>query len=131
MLAKLLQVDLDGDPTEVVHDRIVQYLAADPELATRAPLLNDVLHVGLPENDITNGLRDEVRADNVRVLLLGVLQRQAASQPDSLVVEDEQWLDSAFIQLLRLVSARVLRALIVVTRAPARSGRCRRLAAGF
>jgi class 3 adenylate cyclase/tetratricopeptide (TPR) repeat protein len=116
VFTKLLNVEPGVAAADSVHARIAGRFANDAELADRAPLLNDVLQLDLPENDITSGLRDEVRADNVRALLLKLMEQQAAAEPTLLIVEDEQWLDSASRALLQLISARVQQMLVVATR---------------
>lgn len=65
-----------------------------PDMAERAPLLNDVLNVGLPENELTSSLDAEVRHESLVSLLLALLKAWAAERPLMLVLEDAHWLDT-------------------------------------
>ena len=63
-------------------------------LAERAPLLNPVLPLELPDNDLTARMTGKVRSDNTHDVLVALLQQAAAQQPLLLVLEDAHWLDS-------------------------------------
>ncbi|NJN99294.1 MAG: AAA family ATPase, partial [Anaerolineales bacterium] len=93
-------------------------LTSKPDLARLAPLLNTILPLGLPENELTRQMSGQVRADNTRDLLLNLLQEATAQTPALLVLEDAHWLDSASWALTRLVSQRVPGALLVVATRP-------------
>ncbi|MBN1890204.1 MAG: AAA family ATPase [Thermoflexales bacterium] len=75
--------------------RVLERLQAYPNLMRLAPLLNAVLPLDLPENDITRQMDGQVRADNTRTLLLQLLQTATAQSPTLLVLEDAHWMDSA------------------------------------
>jgi len=89
------------------------------DLVGLAPLLEEVLPLEIPPNDITVDMASEARADNTRRLVAGLIAHAAATRPVLLVVEDVQWLDSASWATL-LVAARATRRLltIVTTRPP-------------
>jgi class 3 adenylate cyclase len=93
----------------------------DPRAVQLAPLLNAVVPLDLPENELTAQLDGELRAENTRALLLGLLRAYAAQGPALLVLEDAHWLDSASWQLLLALVERPPAALqvIVVSRPPA------------
>ena len=82
-------------------------LRPDPRLLRLAPLLNDVLPLDLPDNALTTPMSGEVRAGNIRDLLLRLVQMRARQMPLLLLIEDAQWLDSASWALTEAVSARV------------------------
>jgi class 3 adenylate cyclase/predicted ATPase len=65
-----------------------------PSLAERIPLLNDMLNLGFPENDLTASLDTHLRHESLVSLLLALLRAWAAEGPLILVMEDAQWLDS-------------------------------------
>jgi tetratricopeptide (TPR) repeat protein len=69
--------------------------AFDADLRERAPLLNDILPLDLPENALTQQMSGEVRADNTRTVLLRLIQASALQAPKVIVLEDTHWLDSA------------------------------------
>jgi class 3 adenylate cyclase/tetratricopeptide (TPR) repeat protein len=100
---------LAGPGADAASDRAAALarLAPRPDLAGRAPLLDDVLHLGIPPTEETRDLAGEARADNVRRLIAGVVTLAAEEAPLVLAVEDAQWLDSAsWAALLALARAR-------------------------
>jgi tetratricopeptide (TPR) repeat protein len=92
-----------------------------PGLRERIPLLNDVLNLGLPENELTASLDVHLRHESLVSLLLALLRAWAAERPLVLVLEDAHWLDSLSwdltVQVARaLTVARVPLLLVVVMR---------------
>ncbi len=83
-----------------------------------APLLNVVLPLDLPENELTIQMAGEVRAANTHELMLSVLQEAAEASPLLLVLDDGHWLDSASWTLARLVSRDVHPVLLVLATRP-------------
>ena len=65
-----------------------------PELANYAPLLNDLLELDLPENEITTCLSGDARQEKLNILLLALLKVRSTQQPLALILEDGHWLDS-------------------------------------
>ncbi len=63
-------------------------------LEERIPLLNDMLNLGFPENDLTASLDTHLRHESLVSLLLALLRAWAAEGSLVLVMEDAQWLDS-------------------------------------
>lgn len=123
-LYQLLHLE-PGDSPEQRRVRVQQELglfAKDPGQAERmqmlAPLLNAVLALDLPDNEITAQMSGEVRADNTQDLLVMLLQRAAQDAPLLLVLEDAHWFDSASWLLVRLVSQQVQPLLMVITTRP-------------
>jgi predicted ATPase/class 3 adenylate cyclase len=88
--------DLDevSDPAE--RQRRVKAHVHDvaPDLVERIPLLNDVLNLGLPENELTASLDTHLRHESLVSLLLALLRAWAAERPLVLVLEDAHWLDT-------------------------------------
>lgn len=96
--------------------RVLDRLALDPNLLRLAPLLNAVLPLDLPDNDLTEQMAGDVRADNTRRLLLSLLARMpgnASASPRLLILEDAHWLDSAS-WALALLARREIRSLLIV-----------------
>jgi predicted ATPase len=78
-----------------------------PEHERQLPVLNDVLGLDFPENDLTQTLDAQLRQQNVALLLIALLQAWAAERPLILILEDAHWLDALSWQL----AAEVARAL--------------------
>ncbi|MFL6251513.1 MAG: ATP-binding protein, partial [Actinomycetes bacterium] len=116
--------DLAGvDEAEERRRRVLAHVQTDPALSRLAPLLNSVLPLELPDNELTAQLTGEVRADNTRELLLQLLQPPAATPagraaPLLLVLDDAHWLDSASWALARQVVVRVRPLLLVLATRP-------------
>lgn len=68
------------------------------------PLVNDILPIGVADDDLTQQMSGEVRAANTRTAVLALLAGVAAGRPCLVAIDDAQWLDSASWALLgRLV----------------------------
>jgi class 3 adenylate cyclase/tetratricopeptide (TPR) repeat protein len=117
IFARLLGVDALNE-VAARRERALGTLRDEPALLRLAPLLNAVLPLDLPDDPLTAQMTGQIRADNTRELLLGLL-KIAARQPTVLIIEDAHWLDSASWALTELV-ARSVRPLllVVVTRPP-------------
>ena len=115
--------DLDGVDDLAERQSRVQAHLSDivPELIERAPLLNDVLILNLPETPLTASLDANLRHESLVSLLLALLRAWAQERPLALILEDAQWLDSLSwnltVQAARtLAVARVPLLLVVVMR---------------
>lgn len=82
------------------------------------PLLDEVLALGLPDNDLTSEMHGQVRADNTRDLLLDLLRTAAAREPLALFVEDTHWIDSASLGLVLSCARRLPSVPLVLTTRP-------------
>lgn len=92
VFTELLALEAVAGP-EARRRQVLETLEAD--LRERAPLLNDVLPLDLPESDLTQQMTGEVRADNTRQLLARLIQAAALQAPKVIILEDTHWLDSA------------------------------------
>lgn len=70
----------------------VQALA--PEQSERLPLLNDILDLREPENELTSGLAPELRNRSLGLMVQALLEAWARRQPLVMALEDSHWLDS-------------------------------------
>jgi adenylate cyclase len=88
--------DLDGVDDLAERQSRVQAHVSDiaPGLVERAPLLNDVLILNLPETPLTASLDANLRHESLVTLLLALLRAWAQERPLALILEDAQWLDS-------------------------------------
>jgi class 3 adenylate cyclase/tetratricopeptide (TPR) repeat protein len=114
---------LMGLDVEQRRRRVLTHVQADPEMARLAPLLNSVVPLELPDNELTAQLTGEVRADNTRELLVQLLQTATTAPGEStspllLVLDDAHWFDSASWALTRQVVAKVKPLLLVLATRP-------------
>lgn len=119
VFGQVLQVDESID-IDQRRQRVLDRLRPEPALLRLAPLLNAVLALELPDNDVTSQMTGPVRASNTIDLLVGILSVVGADEARRrmLVVEDAHWLDSASWALLSQVRDRVRPLLIVVATRP-------------
>jgi len=95
----------------------------EPAWLRLTPLLDTVLPLEWPENEITEQMTGKVRADNTHELLVALLQQAVTSgsstdAPYVIVLEDAHWLDSASWTLTLLVAQYVQPKLMVIVTRP-------------
>jgi class 3 adenylate cyclase/tetratricopeptide (TPR) repeat protein/ABC-type iron transport system FetAB ATPase subunit len=95
----------------------IQQIPNDPLVGELAPLLNDVLALEIPENQLTAQMNERGRADSTQQILLRLLQRAQADAPLALILDDAHWLDSASWRLASLF-AQSAKALVVISSRP-------------
>ena len=117
VFARLLGVD---GLTDLLarREQVLRVLQTEPALLRLAPLLNGVLPLNLPDDELTAQMTGQVRADNTHELLLDLLKGAVQRTPTLLIVEDAHWLDSASWALTVLVARRVQPLLLVVATRP-------------
>ena len=118
VFARLLRYE-DASPPDARRRVALDCLGFDPALPPLAPLLNILLPLDLPENEVTGEMTGQVRSDSLNGLLLRLLQAAAASAPTLLILEDIHRLDTSSWALLLLVAARAPRLLCLMTARPA------------
>lgn len=106
-----------ADPA-VRRARALERLSVEPAWLRLAPLLNGVLGLDLPEDSLTAEMTGQVRADNTRDLLLGLLGQAGAAEPILVVLEDVQWLDSASWALVLQIGRQLPAVLLVLSSRP-------------
>ncbi|GAB4174300.1 MAG: adenylate/guanylate cyclase domain-containing protein [Roseiflexaceae bacterium] len=79
-------------------DRLVQDYA--PNLVRFAPLLGDILGLGLPESQLTSALSPEQRHDRALELIDALVLGLARHQAVMLILDDMHWADASSIELL-------------------------------
>ncbi|MBP7691998.1 MAG: tetratricopeptide repeat protein [Anaerolineales bacterium] len=88
-------------PVDEQLRQVEAYLAAiDPALARRLPLLDTVLNLPIPDNDLTAALDAKLRKGSLEALLVDCLRARAQAGPLALVLEDCHWLDPLSHDLL-------------------------------
>ncbi|MCB0034586.1 MAG: AAA family ATPase, partial [Anaerolineales bacterium] len=97
---------------------VLDLLEMEEDIIEFAPLLNGILVLDLPDNEVTSQMVGQVRADNTQKLLLQLLQDSVARSPKVIILEDAHWMDSASWTLLSLVRQRIQQVMIVVATRP-------------
>ena len=89
------------------------------QLLELAPLLNPVLPIALPENDLTGRIPAEARSENALNVMVGSLLRPVGNLGVMLIIiDDAQWLDSASWTLVEAVLRQHPSLLMVVATRP-------------
>ncbi|MBI3800443.1 MAG: AAA family ATPase [Deltaproteobacteria bacterium] len=92
--------------------------ALPPELFRFAPLVNAVLPLDFPENELTAQMSRQVRSDNTHSLCTHLLPHLAGAWPLVLLLEDAYWFDSASWSLASRVVQHVHPVLQVIATRP-------------
>jgi class 3 adenylate cyclase/tetratricopeptide (TPR) repeat protein len=97
----LLQLLCAGefDPA-AARDELQRRLGGEPQLRAWLPLLNDLLPLQYPHNDVTGHMDPAARASAIRALLLRLLEPPAGEPPLMLMVDDLHWFDEASLGIL-------------------------------
>jgi class 3 adenylate cyclase/tetratricopeptide (TPR) repeat protein len=108
-----------NETTELAGSRLetMEQLAGNPELLQRMPLLNVVLPLNLPDNELTAQMSGDIRANNTRDLLTNLILQANQKEPLLIIMDDAHWLDSpswALLARLRREADNLL--LVIVTR---------------
>lgn len=115
--SQLLDMEVLTDPDHR-RQHILALLQLEPELLRHAPLLDKLLNLRLPDNEYTEAMRGQARADNTRDLLLKSMQAALVGMPKVVIIEDAQWMDSASWALTWLISQQVHPLLLVLALRP-------------
>jgi class 3 adenylate cyclase/tetratricopeptide (TPR) repeat protein len=109
----------ENESPEELQQRLRTVFGDAAQLVERAPLLNAVLPLNLPDNALTAQMTGEVRAENTRDLLVQLLRNAQKRQSALLLIlDDVQWLDSASWSLALAVTRHVPKLLLVLTTRP-------------
>ncbi len=90
----------------------------DDEQQQHAPLLNSVLPLELPDNELTSQVTGVARSDLTDAFLIALLSEAAASSPLVLILEDAHWMDSLSWALLAQVVDGVEPLVVVLSTRP-------------
>jgi class 3 adenylate cyclase/tetratricopeptide (TPR) repeat protein len=108
----------DDAPLDEASASLQAAVGEHPWAQPWAPLLNAVLPLELPENEVTVAMTGPVRGENTRDLLVHLLRSAAVREPLLIVLEDAHWMDPASWALLAAVQRRVGSALLVLATRP-------------
>lgn len=106
IFSQLFQWETSPDKREEPRRYVLDQLQA-LGLAGRGPLLNVVLPLDLPDNELTAEMAGKVRADNTHDVLVALLQQAASAQSLLIIIEDAQWMDTASWSLALAVARQV------------------------
>lgn len=92
----------------LIQSRVLARLQeVDPDLVRYYPLLDAILPIQAPDNELTSSMTGEIRSSNIREVLTRVLSHAAGQAPLLIVLEDLHWFDSASWTLLVDVQQKV------------------------
>ena len=97
---------------------LTAFVADAPHLAARAPVLNAILPLQLPETPDTEAMPSEVRAAAIKDLVVALALAAAREAPLVLILDDVHWIDSASLDLAAALASRVLGVLLVLASRP-------------
>ena len=96
------------DARYLIQNKVLAKLQeVDPDLARYYPLLDVILPMHVPDNELTSAMSGEIRGSNIREVLTRVLAHAANNVPLLIVLEDLHWFDSASWALLVDVQQKV------------------------
>ncbi|MBN1889682.1 MAG: tetratricopeptide repeat protein [Thermoflexales bacterium] len=114
---QVFDLSVMADPA-AQRQHFLDLIDCNSELRRLAPLLNPVLPFSLPDNDLSVQMTGQVRADNVRKLLIKLLQESVSRSPKLIILEDAHWLDPSSWALTLAVSQRVHPLLLIIAARP-------------
>ena len=107
VVAALLEIDDAASADDGRRSAIEAVSALDATFTDRAPLLNDILGLDLPETRLTANYDPELRKESLAALVGGLVRRRASMGAVVLVLEDLHWFDSSSWDLLVSVARTV------------------------
>jgi adenylate cyclase len=91
----------DADTEAAQLQQLKAELAAiDPALVSRAPLLDSIVGLTIPDSDLTRTFDAKLRKASLEDLLTSCLRARAATEPIVIVLEDCHWIDELSRDLL-------------------------------
>ena len=116
----LFRLDESMPEADQVHAILTALAGVDPALVPRAPLLQGILELPIPDNDLTAPFDAKLRKTSLEGLLAECLRARAGEAPLVLVLEDCHWLDPLSRDLLEVLARAIadLRVLLVLAYRP-------------
>ncbi|KPL81374.1 adenylate/guanylate cyclase domain-containing protein [Herpetosiphon geysericola] len=107
MLRQVLRLN-----TSLTSERLVKVIGQRvsklaPEFERFLPLLSDILHVSLAENELTQALAPEQRHDQTIELVVALIVASANATPLVILWDDAHWIDASSRQLLERLAKHV------------------------
>jgi class 3 adenylate cyclase len=88
-----------------------------------APLLEDILEIGIPDNGITEQMTGKSRANSTRELIAHIVDTEVKRQPLAIVLEDCHWMDSASLALAISIAKTIRPLLMILSSRPPLDGK--------
>jgi class 3 adenylate cyclase/tetratricopeptide (TPR) repeat protein len=101
---RLLRIDEADDPGRQRHHVEEELRSIHPGLVARAPLLDTVLGMDIPDTELTAALDAKVRKASLEDLLGEYLRSRSEDEPIVLVLEDCHWIDELSRDLLEALA---------------------------
>ncbi|MEZ4888543.1 MAG: tetratricopeptide repeat protein [Chitinophagales bacterium] len=79
-----------------------------PDQIERLPLINDILNLGIVENELTEQLSPQLRQQSLNILIIELLKAWAKENPMILIMDDVHWFDKMSWELMLNVSRSLL-----------------------
>jgi class 3 adenylate cyclase/tetratricopeptide (TPR) repeat protein len=98
---------LQADAPTQTRIEAIQKGLNDIEEENWAPIIGDVLHLDIPDNDLTRALDAKLRRQRLLDLILKLLQTRSQQCPLMVVVEDVHWADPASMDLINYLSRNI------------------------
>jgi class 3 adenylate cyclase len=121
ILETLFKIPNSGTPEQRRHYFLATCQGAAWEHL--APLLEDILEIGIPDNSITAQMTGKSRANSTRELIANLVDAEVKKQPLAIVLEDCHWMDSASLALAIAVAKRIQPLLMILSLRPAIGGK--------
>lgn len=91
-------------PSDLVNKVRNQVLEVNPEWDRWLPLLNSVLPLGFPENEITEQMEGDVKARNLHKFIVELLNGMTPDKKYLIILDDAHWIDEASWNLLNEIT---------------------------
>jgi class 3 adenylate cyclase/tetratricopeptide (TPR) repeat protein len=97
----------EEDRDEIQNKVLAKLQEVDDDFVRYLPLLDVILPLQIPDNELTSSMTGEIRSGNIREVLARVLSHEASRAPLLIILEDLHWFDSASWTLLIDVQEKV------------------------
>ncbi len=109
------RADEPSERIDILRARLVD----SPSLIEWLPVLNDVMHTGFEETELTLQMSSTARSERARALVVELLRQETVRGPTVLMLDDAHWLDAGSLDLAMVVAKSIPELLIVVAARPA------------
>lgn len=91
-----------GDQQTMAHAMVTAVESGFPDVSWALPLLGDVMHIDIEDNETTSAIDPQFRPDRTADALIELLSA-GGTLPIAIVAEDGQWLDKSSLGLIQKV----------------------------
>jgi class 3 adenylate cyclase len=104
VVGQLLLRDGGEEQPERYRERLYQLFAGDEASLSRLPLLQSIIPIDVDETPQTLQMDKQVRSDNLHRLVHSLVQKATSDGPLVVVLDDLHWLDTASLELARMIA---------------------------